>query len=126
MNGVESQRGIFKPSAKATVVTSWDIHTHKRIPDSPQTFWVRRAEWAAHFFGKATLQQHHIYPQSLKNHKVFQLLGFDIDDPRNVVLLPTKKGMLLGIWRRSPHQGSHYETYMVEKTRQLDLLYDQM
>ena len=52
-------------------------------------------------------QKHHIVHQSLKDHELIQLADFNIHNPANIMLLPTKTGAKLTTTSRAVHQGRH-------------------
>jgi hypothetical protein len=54
------------------------------------------------------LQEHHIIPQSLGDHELFELSGLDIQSRANKIFLPGEKNKLFyGESGRSPHWGRH-------------------
>ncbi|MBP9878439.1 MAG: AHH domain-containing protein [Alphaproteobacteria bacterium] len=52
-------------------------------------------------------QIHHIVPQELKDHTLLKEVGFDFDQRKNLMFLPTKKGSSTLNVQRSIHEGRH-------------------
>jgi hypothetical protein len=62
------------------------------------------------------IEDHHVIPKQWKNHAIVKKFGYDIDDHRNLIMMPTKLGVqTMGIRaNRMTHNGCHvkYNRYV--------------
>jgi A nuclease family of the HNH/ENDO VII superfamily with conserved AHH len=66
---------------------------------------------------------HHMYPRSLGNHALFAALGMTIDDPSNIIRLPTHSGVNS---RATVHCGCQNRAYTTARQIELDGIWDEL
>lgn len=57
--------------------------------------------------GAGGAQEHHIIPKQIKSHPIITESGFDIESPRNKMMLPTGKAGTYNDEESTIHRGSH-------------------
>ncbi|MBM3194112.1 MAG: hypothetical protein FJZ59_07780 [Chlamydiae bacterium] len=58
--------------------------------------------------------------QRLKDHELIQLADFNIHNPANIMLLPTKTGAKLTTTSRAVHQGPHTKPAVARLLKAMD------
>ena len=93
--------------------------------------YLFKSKW--NLIGK--VEDHHVIPKQLQNHPVIQVLKFDINSSKNLVMMPTKHGMQT-FWNirydRLVHHSGHkkYNSYVefllnkVETEQEFEMLHD--
>ena len=70
---------------------------------------------------RSDYNDHHMYPRSLGGHSLFAALVISIDDPANIVRLPTHSGVNSN---STVHCGCQNGVYKRARTRELDIIWN--
>lgn len=81
------------------------------------------------------VEDHHVIPKEFKNHPVIKVINFDINSSKNLVMMPTKRGMET-FWNirqdRLVHHSGHkkYNEYVelllnqIENEKDFNMIHD--
>ena len=119
MEVVEVQPNIYKIVSNNTPYSSsaLDIRTALFGGDQGGMKLITRKDGTIK--GVTHTQDHHIIPQSLRKHPLWEKAGMDVDQRVNRMLLPDKTGAKLTTTERQVHVGKHFKSVKEELEREM-------